>query len=154
MTGRVASRLEELGIALPDAPPPVANYVPYRIAGSLVFVSGQVSTGGSGLIVGQLGNSLSVEEGRAAARACAINLLAQLHSATQGDLDRVASVVRLGGFVNCTSEFSDHPAVINGASDLMVDVFGEVGRHARTAVGCPSLPLGVAVEVDGTFLIS
>ena len=145
------SRLAELGITLPDAPAPAANYVPYVINGSTVFISGQISVGPDGLVKGKLGDTFTVEEGQAAARLCAINLIAQLKSACNGDLSRVKRVIRLGGFVNCTADFTDQPAVVNGASDLMVDVFGDIGRHARAAVGSSSLPLGVAVEVDGIF---
>ncbi len=153
MSNRIDGRLKEMGIELPEAPAPAANYVPFVISGALVFVSGQVSADSSGLICGRLGDDMSVEQGRLAARACALNLLAQLRTACGGDLDRMVQVVRLGGFVNCTPQFTDQPAVVNGASDLIVDVFGDRGRHARTAVGCGSLPLGVAVEVDGIFQV-
>lgn len=153
MSNRIDGRLMELGIELPEAPAPAANYVPFVISGTLVFVSGQVSADSSGLICGRLGDDMSVEHGRLAARACAINLLAQLKTACGGNLDRMVQVIRLGGFVNCTHDFTDQPTVVNGASDLIVDVFGDRGRHARTAVGCGSLPLGVAVEVDGIFQI-
>ncbi len=153
MSNRIDGRLKELGIELPEAPAPAANYVPFVISGALVFVSGQVSADSSGLICGRLGEDMSVEQGRLAARACAMNLLAQLRTACGGNLDRVEQVIRLGGFVNCTREFTNQPAVVNGASDLIVDVFEDRGRHARTAVGCGSLPLGVAVEVDGIFQI-
>ncbi len=153
MSNRIDGRLKELGIELPEAPAPAANYVPFVVSGALVFVSGQVSADSSGLICGRLGDDMSVEQGRHAARSCAMNLLAHLRTACGGDLDRLVRVVRLGGFVNCTREFTDQPAVVNGASDLIVDVFGDRGRHARTAVGCRSLPLGVAVEVDGIFQV-
>lgn len=152
MVGIVAARLSELAIELPAAAAPAANYVPYVVTGSLVFVSGQITlSNGQLLYRGRLGDSLSVEDGYQAARLCGLNLIAQLREACLGELDRVRRVVRLGGFVNCTPEFTDHPKVINGASDLMVEVFGDHGRHARAAVGAPSLPLGVAVEVDGVF---
>ena len=154
MTATIDDRLNELGIELPEAPAPAANYIPFVVSGDLVFISGQVSADSSGLIRGKLGEDLSVDDGQRAARACAISLLAQLKTACSGDLDRFARVIRLGGFVNCTPDFTDQPAVINGASDLIVEVFGDRGRHARTAVGCGSLPLGVAVEIDGIFQIS
>ncbi|MCG8507658.1 MAG: RidA family protein [Rhodospirillales bacterium] len=154
MPGKIDSRLAELDIRLPDANPPVANYVPYVKTGNLVFVSGQVPMmDGAAQYVGKIGDGLSVEDGYAAARICATNLLAHLRQACVGDLDRVRRVVKLGGFVNCSPDFTDIPAVINGASDLLVDVFGDAGRHARFAVGTAALPLGVSVEVDGIFEI-
>jgi enamine deaminase RidA (YjgF/YER057c/UK114 family) len=131
---------------------PVANYVPYVVSGNMLFVSGQVSAGPDGLMQGRLGEDLSLEEGKGAARLCAINLIAQCKAAV-GDLSRIARVVKLGGFVNAHADFTDLPEVINGCSDLMVDVFGENGRHARAAVASPVLPRGVAVEVDGVFEI-
>ena len=143
--------LADLGITLSDAPAPAANYVPYVQTGNLVFVSGQISMGPDGIIKGKLGDGMSVEDGQAAARQCAINLINQLNSACGGDLNKLKRVVKLNGFVNSTLEFTDHPAVINGASDLMVEVFGDAGKHARAAVGCSSLPFGVAVEVEGIF---
>ena len=146
------SRLDELGITLPKPMAPVANYVPYVVSGNMLFVSGQVSAGPDGLMQGRLGEDLSLEEGKAAARLCAINLFAQCKAAV-GDLSRIARVVKLGGFVNAHADFTDLPEVINGCSDLMVDVFGENGRHARAAVASPVLPRGVAVEVDGVFEI-
>lgn len=145
---KVAQRLAELGLEVPSPAAPVANYVPYVISGNELFISGQVSNGSNGLIKGKLGADLSVEQGVMAAKACAINLLAQMKSALNGDLDRVRRIVKLTGFVNCTPDFADHPKVVNGASDLMVAVFGDAGRHARAAVGAPSLPLGAAVEID------
>jgi enamine deaminase RidA (YjgF/YER057c/UK114 family) len=151
---RTDSKLAELGIALPEPAAPVANYVPYVIAGNLVFISGQVSSTPDRLIKGKLGADLTLEAGVEAARACGINLIAQLKAATGGDLDRVKRVVKLGGFVNCTPDFVDHPKVVNGASDLMVAIFGEAGRHARAAVGSPSLPMDAAVEIDGVFEIA
>ena len=155
MTGRVDERLRELGISLPDPVPPVATYVPFVVTGNLVFISGQVTIGPEGLEYrGQVGTDFSVEEGQAAARLCAINILAQLKEACSGDLDRVTRCVKLGGFVNSPAGFGDHPKVINGASDLMVEVFGDAGRHARFAVGAGSLPLNVAVEVDAVFEIA
>ncbi|MCR9194581.1 MAG: RidA family protein [Hyphomonas sp.] len=146
------SRLADLGISLPAPMAPVANYVPYVLSGNMLFVSGQVSAGPDGLMQGRLGENLSLEEGKAAARLCAINLIAQCKAAV-GDLSRIARVVKLGGFVNAHADFTDLPEVINGCSDLMVDVFGEKGRHARAAVASPVLPRGVAVEVDGVFEI-
>jgi enamine deaminase RidA (YjgF/YER057c/UK114 family) len=151
---RIDTQLAELGIALPEPSAPVANYVPYVTSGKLVFISGQVSIGADGLITGKLGRDLNLEQGVMAAQACGVNLIAQLKAACGGDLDRVVRVVKLGGFVNCTDDFTDQPKVINGTSDLMVAVFGECGRHARAAVGAPSLPMGAAVEVDGVFEIS
>jgi enamine deaminase RidA (YjgF/YER057c/UK114 family) len=152
MTGVIDGRLSELKIALP-APPAVAGaYVPFVIAGDLVFISGQLPLlDGVLRYPGRLGETLTTEEGAAAARLCALNLLAQLRAACDGDLDRVGGVVRLGGFVACTPEFSQQPQVLNGASELMAAVFGEAGRHARFAVGAPALPLGAAVEVEGIF---
>ena len=138
------------GIVLPDAPSPAANYIPYVKIDKLVFVSGQVSQNENGFIKGVLGKDLNVEEGYDAARQCAISLLAQLKSAVNGDLNKVTKVVKLGGFVNSVPDFTEQPSVINGASDLLVELFGEKGRHARTAVGA-NLPLGVAVEIDGIF---
>jgi enamine deaminase RidA (YjgF/YER057c/UK114 family) len=153
MTGTIEARLAELGITLPEAPNPVANYVPYAISGNLLFISGQISKGGDGKIVtGALGDSVSVEDGQKAARLCALNILAQAKAAL-GDLDRIVQVVRLTGFVNATAAFADHPKVVNGASDLMVEVLGDKGRHTRAAVGVSSLPLGSAVEVDATIAI-
>jgi enamine deaminase RidA (YjgF/YER057c/UK114 family) len=151
MTGRIESRLAELGISLPQATAPVANYVPAVRTGSQVFVSGQVSNGPDGFIKGKLGADMSIEEGAAAARACGLSLIAQLKAACEGDLDRLVRVVKLVGFVNSTADFTDQPKVINGASDLMVEVFGDAGRHARSAVSAASLPLGVAVEIEAIF---
>lgn len=154
MAGTIESRLRELGIALPEAAVPAANYVPYVVAGNLVFVSGQLPIAeGKLAFAGRLGDELGLDEGREAARLCALNLLAQVKAACGGDLDRVRRVVRLGGFVASTSEFTDHPKVVNGASDLMVEVFGDKGRHSRAAVGVAALPLNAAVEIDGIFEI-
>ena len=153
MAGKIETRLAELGVELPQAAAPVANYVAYVISGNLVFVSGQLPLWNGELRhLGTLGNGVPVDEGYQAARLSGLNLIAQLRAAC-GDLDRVKRVVKLGGFVACTGEFTDHPKVVNGASDLMVEVFGDAGRHARSAVGVPSLPMGVAVEVDGVFEI-
>jgi enamine deaminase RidA (YjgF/YER057c/UK114 family) len=148
-------KLTELGIVLPAPAPPVANYVPFVRTGSLLFISGQICVGADGKLVakGKLGETVAVEEGQAAARACAINLLAQIKAAV-GDLDRVVRVVRLGGFINSDPTFLDGPKVMNGASDLMVQVFGEKGRHARTTVGVAALPVDAAIEVEGLFEVS
>ncbi len=154
MTSQIETKLSEMGIELPAAPAPAANYVPFVVAGNLVFVSGQVSKDGDQLIVGKLGSNMSVEAGQEAAKVCALNLLAQLKAACNGDLDRLIRVVKLGGFVNSTQDFIDHPMVINGASDFIGNLLGSAGAHARAAVGCSSLPLGVAVEIEGIFQIS
>ncbi|HPG21330.1 MAG TPA: RidA family protein [Amaricoccus sp.] len=154
MTQSIDARLAELGIVLPDAPAPAANYVPFVTTGDLVFVSGQISRDAAGLITGRLGADVDVAAGRAAARHCGLALVAQLRAACGGDLERVRQVVKLTGFVNATPDFTEHPQVINGVSDLMVEIFGEKGRHARAAVGSVSLPLGVAVEVEGVFRIA
>lgn len=149
MAGTVDARLAELGISLPTPAAPVASYVPFVRTGPLVMISGQVTMDNGELrFVGKLGDGMSVEEGYQAARLCGVNLVAQMRVACDGDLDRVKRIVRLGGFVNATPDFTDHPKVINGASDLMQEVFGDAGQHARAAVGSSSLPLGVAVEVD------
>lgn len=154
MTPTAETRLAELGLTLPDAPAPAANYVPYVQSGALVFISGQISAGPDGLICGKLGADMALDDGVAAARACGLALIAQLRAACAGDLSRVKRVVKLTGFVNCTPDFTDQPKIVNGCSDLMVTVFGEAGRHARAAVGAPSLPLGVAVEIEGIFEIA
>lgn len=154
MPGTIDARLAELSITLPDAPAPAANYVPYVQSGNLVFVSGQIAANADGMIIGKLGDDTSVEDGQAAARHCALALIAQLRAACGGDLDRVTRVVKLTGFVNATGDFGQHPAVINGASDLFAEVFGDKGAHARAAVGAGSLPFGVAVEVEGIFEIA
>ena len=152
MSGQIEAKLTEMGIELPQATAPVANYVPYTVLGRTVFISGQVTVWNGDLqFQGTVGDGLTVDDGYQAARLCGLNLLAQLKQACGGDLDRVTRVVKLGGFVSCTPDFVDHPKVINGASDLMVEVFGDAGQHARFAVGAPSLPLGVAVEVDGIY---
>jgi enamine deaminase RidA (YjgF/YER057c/UK114 family) len=152
MTGRVDARLNELQIELPRPTTPSANYVPFKRSGSLMFIAGQVPTvDGKDQVVGKVGRDVSLEDGQKAARLCAINVLAQLKASLNGDLDRVVGCVRLGGFVNAVPDFGDHSKVINGASDLMVAVFGEAGCHARAAVGCASLPRNVAVEVEAVF---
>lgn len=155
MPGRIDARLAELGITLPEPPKPAASYVPTVRTGNLVFVSGQVPLGPDGLIKGKLGHDMSVEEGAKVARVCGLALLAQLKAACGGDLDRVTRVVKLTGFVNGTADFGDQPKVVNGCSDLMVEVFGaDKGSHARSAVGMGSLPFGVAVEIEGIFEIA
>jgi enamine deaminase RidA (YjgF/YER057c/UK114 family) len=152
-TGKVAARLAALGLALPPAPAPAANYVPWVLSGATLWVSGQISQDANGLIRGRLGADMDVAAGAAAARTCALALIAQAQAAL-GDLDRVARVVKLTGFVNSTADFIDQPEVINGASDLMVAVFGEAGRHARSAVSAVSLPRGVAVEIEAVFAVT
>ena len=154
MSGRIIERLAQLGIELPDAPNPVANYQPYVVSGNLVFLSGQVTIwNGEMRFQGKVGRDLTVEQGYQAARMCGLNLIAQVSAACGGDLDRVKRVVRLGAFVNCVDDFKEHPNVVNGASDLMAEVFGDAGRCTRTNAGVPSLPLGFAVEIDGIFEI-
>lgn len=154
MTGNIASRLEQMGVSLPAAVAPGANYVPTVRSGNLLFISGQVPVrDGKFEFVGKLGGGISVAQGQQAARLCAINILAQVAGALDGDLDRVVRCVRLGGFVNAVPEFTEQPQVINGASDFIVEVFGDAGKHARAAIGVGSLPRGVAVEVDAIFEI-
>ena len=152
MSSRIEQRLSELGIVLPAAGAPAGNYIPFVVAGNLVFLSGQVAReAGKMKYVGKVGRELTVDVGQAAARLCATNLLAQLKVACGGDLNRVERCVRISGFVNSSPDFLEHPKVINGASDLMVEVFGERGQHARTAVGVAALPLDSAVEVEAIF---
>lgn len=146
----IEATLAEKGITLPAAPAPAANYVPFVQTGNLIFVSGQISSNEGGLITGKLGENMETEAGAEAARRCGLALIAQLKAAV-GDLDRVVRVVKLVGFVNSTPDFTEQPKVINGCSDLMVEVFGDAGRHARAAVSAPSLPLGVAVEIEAIF---
>ena len=148
----IEQKLAELGITLPAPAAPVAAYVPAVIHDGLAHISGQIPFIDGALVLGRLGEGMSVEQGAAAARACGLMILAQARAAL-GSLDRVERVVKLGGFVNCTADFTDQPRVINGASELMVEVFGEAGKHARSAVGVPSLPLGVAVEVDAILAV-
>lgn len=143
--------LAKLGLSLHDAPAPAANYVPFVVSGSQLFVSGQISNGPEGLITGKLGADMSTEEGAAAAQTCALALLAQAGAAVDGDFSRIKRLVKLVGFVNSTPDFTDQPKVINGASDLFVAVMGDAGRHARSAVSAASLPLGVAVEIEAIF---
>ena len=149
----IATRLRDLNITLPDAPAPAANYVPYVQTGNLLFVSGQISSRPDGLNTGRLGADMDVTQGAAAARACGLALLAQANAAL-GSLDRVARVVKLTGFVASTPDFTDQPEVVNGCSDLMVEVFGDKGRHARAAVSAAALPRGVAVEIEAIFEIA
>jgi enamine deaminase RidA (YjgF/YER057c/UK114 family) len=154
MTSRVEARLAELGLTLPAAAAPVANYVPWVLSGRLLFVSGQLPMrDGRVAVTGKLGAGLDIAQGQEAARLCALMILAQARSAT-GDLDRIVRCVELGGFVACTPDFTDHPRVVNGASDLMFEVLGDAGRHSRFAVGVPSLPLDAAVEIRATFEIA
>ena len=151
----IEARLKDLAIELPQAAAPAANYVPYVIRGSTLFIAGQIPfLNGQQMHQGRLGEDLSLEQGAEAARACGLNILAQVKAAVGGDWSRVERCVKLGGFVNCTPDFTDHPKVVNGASDLMADVLGDAGKHARFAVGAPSLPLGVAVEIDAIFELS
>ncbi len=147
------ARLSALNITLPDAPAPAANYVPYVRSGNLLYVSGQISAGPDGLIKGRLGDDLDVAAGAAAARRCGLALLAQARAAL-GSLDQIVRVVKLGGFVCSTNDFTDQPEVVNGCSDLMVQVFGDSGRHARAAVSVNALPRGVAVEIEAIFEVA
>ena len=155
MAETVEKKLAELGIVLPTPATPVANYIPFVRVGALLFVSGQICLDASGKLVakGRLGDGVSVEDGQKAARACAINVLAQVKAAL-GDLDKVKQVARLGGFINSAPSFLEGPKVMNGASDLMVAVLGDKGRHARTTVGVAALPADAAVEVEGIFEVA
>ncbi len=151
---KIEERLKGLGLTLPSPPTPVASYVPFTISGHQVFISGQIPVGPEGVrFVGKLGAEIPLEDGKEAARLCALNLIAQLKAACGGDLDRVKRCLRLGVFVNATPDFTQHPEVANGASDFIVAALGEAGKHARAAVGAGSLPRGVAVEVEGLFEI-
>ncbi|WP_136440059.1 RidA family protein [Pacificoceanicola onchidii] len=151
MSNAIESRLTELGLTLPDAPAPAANYVPYVLTGNTLYVSGQISMKDGALICGKLGDDMDVEAGAAAAQSCALSLLAQVRAACGGDLGKLKRVLKLTGFVNSTPDFTDQPKVINGASDTMVAVLGDAGRHSRSAVSAAALPLGVAVEIEGIF---
>ncbi|MBE69188.1 MAG: hypothetical protein CMO07_00190 [Thalassospira sp.] len=154
MAGKIDAHLADLGITLPTATAPVANYVPYVISGKLVHISGQITMENGELkFIGKLGAEYDVETGQKAARLCALNLVAQLKAAI-GDLDKVTRVVKLNAFVNSAPDFTDQPKVVNGASDTMVEIFGDAGKHARSAVGVAALPLGVAVEIDGIFEVA
>jgi len=152
VTSAIEQRLADRGLELPDAPAPAANYVPYTLSGKLLFVAGQLPfRKGEVAVSGRVGDGVSLEQAQEAARICALNLLAQAKAACGGDLSRLARCLKLGGFVSCGPTFTEHPAVINGASDLMVEAMGEAGQHARFAVGCVSLPRGAAVEVEAIF---
>jgi enamine deaminase RidA (YjgF/YER057c/UK114 family) len=154
MAGRIDARLSELGLVIPQAAAPQANYVGFVVTGNLVFTAGQIPiVSGQLPYVGKLGGEMSIEMGQKAAALCALNVLSQVKSACGGDLDRVVRCVKLVGFVNATPDFTDHPKVVNGASDLIVSVMGEAGKHARSAVGMGSLPFNVAVEVEAVFEI-
>lgn len=154
MTSVAEQNLASLGITLPEAPAPAANYVPFVIVGDIVYVSGQVPFINGGLqLTGIVGDDVTIEQATGEARVCTINLLAQLKAACEGDLSRVKQVIKLGGFVACVSGFTQQPEVVNGASNLMVEVFGDAGRHARFAVGTNALPRGACVEVEGVFQI-
>ncbi len=155
MRERIAARLKELGIDLPNPAPPQGAYVPFVRTGSLLFISGQITAGANGLeYVGTVGREITLEDAQRAARLAAINVIAQASQALDGDLDRVTRVVKVTGFVNAVPGFTQHPEVINGASELFVQVFGEAGRHARAAVGAASLPRNVAVEVEAIFEVA
>ncbi|KAA2312545.1 RidA family protein [Pseudooceanicola sediminis] len=154
MTNAIESRLAELGVTLPVAAAPAANYVPFVTVGNMVFVSGQVSQDATGLVQGKLGDTMDVEAGAAAAKLCAIGLLAQAKAACGGDLSRFKRVIKLTGFVNSTGDFGDQPKVVNGASDFLVEVLGDAGRHSRSAVSAAALPFGVAVEIEAIFEIA
>ncbi len=155
MSGPISQRLTALGIELPTPPIAVANYVPFVQTGNLVFISGQLPLeNGKLAVTGKLGDTVSLDDGIRAARLCAINLLAQVRAAAGGDLERIRRLIRMTAFVACTPAFTDQPKVVNGASDLMVEILGDAGRHARVAVGAPSLPLDVAVEIEGIFELS
>ena len=152
MADQIEARLKEIGIELPEAASPAANYIPFVVTGKLVFISGQITLlNGKIIHQGRIGDDLTVDDGYQAARLCGLNLLAQLKVAAGGDLDNVSRVVKLGGFVNSVPTFTDQPEVINGASDLMVEVFGDSGKHARFAVSTGALPRNVSVEIDGVF---
>lgn len=153
MAGRIEQRLAALGINLPTPAVPIANYVPFTLSGSLLVVSGQIPLkDGAVAYAGKVGADVSIEDAKLAARLCFVNVLAQVKAAT-GDLDRVTRVLRLGGFIAAPASFTQHAAVMNGASDLAVEVFGDAGRHARSTIGVPSLPADAAVEVEGMFEI-
>ncbi len=155
MSGQVESKLGDLGITLDPPPAPAANYVPFVVTGNLVFIAGQIPSTKDGIkYKGQVGSTVSINQAQDAARICIVNALTHLKAACAGDLDRVQRCIKLGGFVCCGPEFDQHHIVLNGASDLLVDIFGDAGRHARFAVGAPSLPLGVAVEIDAVFEIA
>ena len=152
MAGSIENRLSELGIELPKVAKPLANYLPFVVTGNLVFVSGQLPMwDGELMLTGKLGDNIQLTDGQTAARYCGLNLIAQVKEACYGDLDRVTAAIKLGGFVNSTADFTEQAKVINGASALMFEIFENKGKHARSAVSCPSLPLGSSVEIDGVF---
>ena len=154
MSGNFETKLQNLGVQLPEAPAPAANYVPFVQVGDIVYVSGQISTGPDGLIKGKLGDNMTTEQGAEAAKVSAINLLAQVKAACGGDLNRLVRVVKLTGFVNSTSDYIEQPQVINGASNFIGEALGDAGKHARAAVSAAALPFGVAVEIEGIFQIA
>jgi len=155
MAGKIEQVLKQKGITLPEPSAPIANYVPYVIAGDLLHISGQGPMhNGKFMFSGKVGSDLFVPEGQMAARQAALNVIAQAKVALDGDLDRILRIVKLGGYVNCTADFTEHPLVINGASNLMVEIFGDHGKHARTAIGVPSLPLNISVEIDAVIEIT
>ena len=154
MAGKIDARLSKLGIELPEAAAPAANYVPYALEGNTLYIAGQVPFwNGELLHIGKVGDDYSVEDAVQAARVCGLNIIAQAKAALGGDLDRIRRIAKVGGFVNCVTNFGQHPTVINGTSDLFVEVFGDTGKHARFAVGAGSLPMGVAVEVDAIIIV-
>ena len=149
---QLADILKEKGYELPQAAAPAANYLPYQISGQQIFIAGQIPfINGEKMHIGRVGDTYSIDQGIEAARACALNLLAQANAAVAGDWSKIVRLVKLGAFVNCGSDFADHPKVVNGASDFMVEIMGNAGKHARFAVGASSLPFGVAVEIDAVF---
>lgn len=150
----ISQRLADAGVTLPEANAPAANYVPYVQAGNLLFVSGQIPIRDGAFVTGKVGGDMSVEDGAEAAKLCALSLLSQVQAACGGDIDRLKRVVKLTGFVNSTPDFTQQPQVINGASDFLVDLLGDAGRHSRSAVSAGALPLGVAVEIEGIFEIA
>ena len=155
MSSELHARLKQAGETLPEVAAPAANYVPYILEGGILSISGQLPfINGEKMFIGRLGDTMDVEEGARAARACALNILAQLHKAVDGDINRVKQCIKIGGFVQATPEFTDHPAVINGASNLIGEVLGDAGKHSRFAVGAVSLPFGVAVEIDALFAVT
>ena len=148
----VADNLKKLGIEIPDAPDPVGAYVAYKIINNLLYISGQLPIGRDGKIIkGKIGKDLKIEDGQAAAKLCVINIIAQAKKAVNGDLSKIKNCVKITGFVNSTDDFKDQPKIINAASELLVSIFGESGKHTRAAVSCNSLPLGIAVEIDAIF---
>lgn len=151
--GKFESKLSEMGVTLPDAPMPAANYVPYVQVGDLIFVSGQIPKDGEALVTGKLGDDMETAGGAEAAKICAIALLAQVKAACGGDLDRLVRVVKLTGFVNSTADYGEQPQVINGASDFLGEALGDAGKHSRSAVSAAALPFGVAVEIEGIFQV-